>query len=130
MGFSRRHRSPFSAGAIDIAGVEGNTLPMEDMPRKESLLEQFDSAYKSVTLDRREIYGSPQDTYRRIAAMRAVVDECPDLELREILGMIVTKVVRLVQTPTHLDSWIDIAGYSRCGVMLLDDRESEQGPAG
>ena len=58
--------------------------------------------------------------------MRAIVDECPDVELREILGMIATKVVRLVQTPTHLDSWIDIAGYSRCGVMLLDDRQSEQ----
>jgi hypothetical protein len=57
--------------------------------------------------------------------MRAIVDECADAELREILGMIVTKVVRLVQTPTHLDSWIDIAGYSRCGVMLLDERESE-----
>jgi hypothetical protein len=113
---------------IDTAGVEGNTAPMESTPEKESLLEKFDSAYKSVTLDRRDIYGRPQDTYRRIAAMRAVVDECPDLELREILGMIVTKVVRLVQTPTHLDSWIDIAGYSRCGVMLLDDRESEQAP--
>jgi hypothetical protein len=99
---------------------------MDDSNDEKSLLSQFDSACQSVTLDRREIYGKPQDTYRRIAAMRAIVDECPDSEIREILGMIVTKVVRLVQTPTHLDSWIDIAGYSRCGVMLLDDRQSEQ----
>jgi hypothetical protein len=91
---------------------------------KKSLLSQFDAACRSVTQDRREIYGNPLDTYRRIAAMRAIVDECPDLELREILGMIVTKVVRLIQTPTHLDSWIDIAGYSRTGVMLLDERQS------
>lgn len=94
---------------------------------KKNLLEQFDAASRSVTVDRREIYGNPQDTYRRIAAMRAVVDECPDVQIREILGMIVTKVVRLVQTPGHLDSWIDIAGYSRGGVMLLDERQSEQG---
>lgn len=91
---------------------------------KKSLLDQFDSACGSVTLDRRKVYGNPRDTYRRVAAMRAIVDECPDVELREILGMIVTKVVRLVQTPSHLDSWIDIAGYSRTGVMLLDERQS------
>ena len=88
-----------------------------------SLLEQFDADYDSVTQDRREVYGPPCDTYRRIAALRTVVDECADVQIREVLGMIVTKVVRLVQTPTHLDSWVDIAGYSRCGVMLLDDRE-------
>ena len=99
---------------------------MANAREKMDLLDQFDAAYRSVTLDRREIYGRPRDTYRRIAAMRAIVDECPDVEIREILGMIVTKVVRLIQTPSHLDSWIDIAGYSRCGVMLLDDREPKQ----
>ena len=91
------------------------------MPK--SLLEQFDAAYGNVTTDRRDVYGNPQDTYRRISAMRAVVDECADPQIREILGMIVTKVARLIQTPDHLDSWVDVAGYSRCGVMLLDERQ-------
>jgi len=86
------------------------------------LLQIFDATYASVTEDRRDIYGPPCDTYRRISSLRTVVDECPDPQIREVLGMIMTKVVRLVQTPTHLDSWIDIAGYSRCGVMLLNDR--------
>lgn len=87
-----------------------------------SLLAEFDAAYAKVTLDRRDIYGEPEDTYRRIAALRAVVDECPDVQIREILGMVVTKVARLIQTPDHLDSWVDVAGYARCGVMLLNDR--------
>jgi hypothetical protein len=90
-----------------------------------TLLEQFDAAYAVVTADRREVYGSPEDTYRRISAMRAVVDECPDAQIREILAMIVTKVARLVQSPEHLDSWVDVAGYSRCGVMILDERQSQ-----
>lgn len=89
-----------------------------------SLLEQFDTAYANVTLDRRDIYGAPEDTYRRIAALRSVVDECPDPQVREVLAMVVTKVARLVQTPDHLDSWVDVAGYARCGVMLLNDRAS------
>jgi hypothetical protein len=93
------------------------------MGTPKSLLEQFDAAYSNVTRDRRDIYGDPQDTYRRISTMRAVVDECPDPQIREILGMIVTKVARLVQTPDHLDSWVDVAGYSRCGVMLLDKQQ-------
>lgn len=97
---------------------------MSDIERPTTLLEQFDAAYAKVTLDRRDIYGAPEDTYRRIAALRAVVDECPDPQIREILAMIVTKVARLVQTPDHLDSWVDVAGYARCGVMLLNDRSS------
>lgn len=100
----------------------GLKLYSERMFMSKSLLEQFDAAFGKVTEDRRDVYGDPSDTYRRIAAMRAIVDECPDPQIREILGMIVTKVARLVQTPAHLDSWVDIAGYSRCGVMLLDER--------
>lgn len=96
---------------------------MDEMENRKSLLERYDAAYGKVTEDRRDIYGDPQDTYRRISTMRVVVDECRDPQIREILGMIVTKVARLVQTPNHLDSWVDVAGYSRCGVMLLDDRE-------
>ncbi len=100
---------------------------MTDGNRPNSLLEQFDAAYARVTLDRRDTYGAPEDTYRRISTMRSVVDECPDPQIREILAMIVTKVARLVQTPDHLDSWVDVAGYARCGVMLLNDRAAEKG---
>ncbi|WP_295133067.1 DUF6378 domain-containing protein [uncultured Reyranella sp.] len=97
---------------------------MSESERAQTLLEQFDAAYATVTLDRRDIYGAPADTYRRIAAMRAIVDECQDPQIREILAMVVTKIARLVQTPSHIDSWVDVAGYARCGVMLLDDRTS------
>lgn len=56
--------------------------------------------------------------------MRSIVDECQDPQIREILAMVVTKVARLVQTPDHLDSWVDVAGYARCAAMLLNDRSS------
>ncbi|MNT85127.1 hypothetical protein D3C72_2252520 [compost metagenome] len=95
---------------------------MDNCDRPRSILEEFDTAYAKVTLDRRDVYGDPEDTYRRIAALRAIVDECPDEQIREILAMVVTKVARLIQTPDHLDSWVDVAGYARCGVMLLNDR--------
>lgn len=97
---------------------------MQGADQPSGMLEQFDTAFRNVTADRRAVYGGPGDTYRRISVMRAVMDECQDAEVREILGMIITKVARLVQTPDHLDSWVDVGGYSRCGVMLLDDRRA------
>ena len=96
---------------------------MSDQPLSSGLLQQFDAAYAVVTADRRDVYGDPQDTYRRVAALRTVVDECPDPQVREIIGMVATKLVRLVQTPEHLDSWIDVAGYARTAAMLLDGRQ-------
>jgi len=96
---------------------------MTDLTSPSGLLDQFDAAYAVVTADRRDIYGDPQDTYRRVAALRTVVDECPDPQVREIIGMVATKLVRLVQTPEHLDSWIDVAGYARTAAMLLDGRQ-------
>ena len=96
---------------------------MIDQPSTCGLLDQFDGAYAIVTADRRDIYGDPQDTYRRVAALRTVVDECPDPQMREIIGMVATKLVRLVQTTEHLASWIDVAGYARIAAMLLDGRK-------
>ncbi|MBB3774996.1 hypothetical protein FHS52_000939 [Erythromicrobium ramosum] len=97
---------------------------MTDQHSIPSILDQFDTAYSVVTTDRREVYGDPLDTYRRVAALRAVVDECSDPQIREIIGMVATKLVRLVQTPDHLDSWVDVAGYARTAAMLLDSRHS------
>lgn len=96
---------------------------MTDQPTILGLLDQFDAAYSVVTADRRDIYGDPLDTYRRVAALRTVVDECADPQVREIIGMVATKLVRLVQTPDHLDSWVDVAGYARTAAMLLDSRQ-------
>jgi hypothetical protein len=54
-------------------------------------LRLFDETYAIVTEDRRHLYGEPEDTYRRISSLRGIVDECPDVQIREILGMIVTR---------------------------------------
>jgi hypothetical protein len=37
--------------------------------------------------------------------------------------MIADKMARLCHSPTHFDSWLDIAGYARTAVMMLDERE-------
>lgn len=88
-----------------------------------TLLEQFDAALATVTSDRSEIYGHPADDFAAVAKLKMALPEFSDPRLRHIAEMICVKLARLSATPTHLDSWIDIAGYARTGVMILD-RES------
>ena len=85
-----------------------------------SYTEQFDKAVRTVTQERGEKYGHPAVNFNRIAAGDIVIDECPDPRVRHALRMIWTKVCRLVETPDHLDSAVDLAGYARTICMIND----------
>lgn len=85
-----------------------------------SATKYFDDGIRRVTGERGAVYGHPAVNFRRAAAMRAIVNECPDPVLREALGNITDKIARLIETPDHADSWLDIAGYARCGCMSID----------
>ena len=88
-------------------------------------LEEFDAAVAKVNDARGSVYGHPADDFRRAAEIKRVLAECPDPELRHTLEMIAVKMARLIQTPGHVDSWVDIFGYARCGAMILDRRQRE-----
>jgi hypothetical protein len=90
-----------------------------------SPLAEYDQAVAKVTQVRGNDYGRPSDNFRRLSAMRAIIDECPDAVLREVLHMEAVKICRLIETPDHLDSWVDVAGYARVGVMILEERDSD-----
>jgi hypothetical protein len=81
-------------------------------------LEQFDAATQKVTQDRGSIYGHPADDFARVVDMAEGIKDCKDPRIKHVLYMILVKVSRLAATPDHLDSWIDIAGYARTGVMV------------
>ena len=83
--------------------------------------EHFDQEILDLTQRRGEIYGPPSEDFRRAAAIKTVVAECPDPQLRHVLEMIGVKMARLVHTPEHLDSWVDIAGYARTACMVIDE---------
>ena len=85
--------------------------------------EVFDHAIQTVTQERGEAYGHPLDDFKRVATMKTVIDQCPDDEVRHALVMIAVKIGRLVETPDHLDSVIDIAGYARTIAMVLDEKQ-------
>ena len=69
---------------------------------------------------RGESYGDVRQNHQRIAALWSVVlgqDVTPE---QVALCMTCLKVARLIETPAHEDSWIDIAGYGACGAEIAD----------
>lgn len=86
----------------------------------ESFLETFDECVKSITQERGEHYGHPANNFKTSADLMAYFDDVRPVELRHALRMICVKLARLQESPEHLDSYIDIAGYARTAVMVID----------
>jgi hypothetical protein len=91
-------------------------------------LADFDAAIRKVTQERGQVYGHPADDFAKAAKIKEAVASCPDPLLRHCLEMIGVKLARLAQTPEHLDSWIDVFGYARCAVMIMDRRNRKEAP--
>ena len=89
-----------------------------------SPLQIFDDMLRKVNAERGDTYGHPADNFTNIAIMTGPIEECADPVMAVALAQIVTKVARLIQTPDHLDSILDIAGYARCMAMILDRRQA------
>lgn len=82
-----------------------------------------EQAAKIVAGVRQEHYGSVEMNFERIALLDEALDCCiatmpeghVNGNVKVALRNILQKVARLVCTPSHTDSWRDIAGYADCG---------------
>jgi len=79
-----------------------------------------------VNKERQAAYGHPLYHFQRTANMKKELRHCEDAELRHVLEMIADKMARLCETPDHFDSWIDIAGYARTAMMVMDERKGNE----
>lgn len=74
-----------------------------------------------VVAERQRAYGHPSDNLGRTAALWDAYLSGLDrqLEAADVAAMMVLlKVARLAFTPVHVDSWVDIQGYARCGLEV------------
>lgn len=87
--------------------------------------ECLDKCKEIVMGARQENYGSPEDNFRRIADLWTDYLN-RDIEPHDVaIMMILMKAARLMNNPSHLDSWIDIAGYAANGCELTTGKNSE-----
>lgn len=88
-------------------------------------LEEFDRITATITQERGKNYSHPKVDFAKANELKAAVQACQDPLVRHVLEMLCLKMARLVHNPGHLDSWIDIAGYARCGVMVTEPGTKE-----
>ena len=75
-------------------------------------------ALEVVTKDRNTSYGTPEQNFGQVAELWAAYKEVPFSPHDVAVMQILLKVARTKASPTKLDHWIDIAGYSACGAEV------------
>jgi hypothetical protein len=77
---------------------------------------------------RGETHGSPEESFGNISELwSAYLDY--DVTPHDVAAMMVLfKIARLKSFPTHLDSWMDAAGYAAFGPQLTKDLDREELP--
>lgn len=82
--------------------------------------------------DRQEVYGHPIDDFGKVAELtKPILESDLDPRLKHSLYMIQVKIARLLNTPNHRDSVVDIAGYANtygmvAGIILPDYTQDEE----
>jgi hypothetical protein len=84
----------------------------------------LDEAAGLVDGDRQDTYGHPADDFSRVTRAAAALGINPAVtagnSLHHALYMMLVKIARLVETPHHHDSIVDIAGYARTYEKVLE----------
>jgi hypothetical protein len=78
------------------------------MNRKEIL----DEANRLTHGDREKNYGSALTNHQRIASLWSVFLQTEITPAQVAICMGLVKVARLIETPDHLDSFVDLAAYA------------------
>ena len=75
----------------------------------------LDKAKTLISGERAKDYGDAYLNHKRIAELWSpILDK--DITVEQVYAcMIAVKLSRLIETPDHEDSWIDICGYSALG---------------
>src|SRR3990172_2603820 len=86
----------------------------------------LEEALKLTTDDRQKVYSHPAEDFARVVEMAGpILQSSIDPRLKHALYMIQVKIARLLVTPNHRDSLVDIAGYANTYAMVLERSQSE-----
>lgn len=78
-------------------------------------------AAECVLNDRNNTYGGPEQAFAKIAKFwSAYLDT--EISATDVSAMMaLLKLARISNNPTHVDSWVDLAGYAACGGEIAND---------
>lgn len=111
---------------LEKPAVDARPEP-EPWTRKRVLKE----AEKCVCGHREQDYGTPEDSFQKIAALWTAYlsnDSIPDtvFSASDVAAMLaLLKIARISENPQHMDNWCDLAGYAACGGEIAGEEEKE-----
>lgn len=80
---------------------------------------------KAVIQERGENYDHPLPNHQRIAALWSVILGSHVTPLQVVQCMIAVKLARLIATPEHRDSLVDLCGYAACAeTIIVSERDA------
>ncbi len=81
----------------------------------------LDEAKNLVNGPRAEDYGDAYENHERVAQLWGTILG-QDVSVSQVYQCLMSlKLARLIVSPTHTDSWVDIAGYASLGGEIKDD---------
>ena len=83
----------------------------------------LDEAKRLTASDRQDVYGDPNENHQRIADLWSVYLETEISPSQVALCLSLVKIARLIESPNHLDSYIDLAAYSAIAGEISDASE-------
>lgn len=78
----------------------------------------LDTAKQAVTKDRAATHGAPEDTFGRLARLWSARLGQTVTTAQVAIMLIDLKTARAWGNPSHMDNWVDMAGYAACGGEL------------
>ncbi len=81
----------------------------------------LDEAKNLVNGPRAKDYGDAYENHERVAQLWGTILG-QDVSVSQVYQCLMAlKLARLIVSPTHTDSWVDIAGYASLGGEIKDD---------
>lgn len=81
----------------------------------------LEEAQKLTNQDRQAVYGHPYDDFGTVAQLtKPILESNLEPRLKHALYMCQVKISRLLASPDHIDSVVDLAGYANTYAMILD----------
>lgn len=85
----------------------------------------LDAAEKCVCQDRLAEYGTPEESFGRIASLWSAYKGVDFDPFDAAMMMVLLKVSRAKGNPTHTDSYVDLCGYGSIAGELANKEENE-----
>lgn len=97
-------------------------------------MQTLERAASCVLHDRNDEYGPPEENFQTIAdfwtvLLKKLLRPGARIEPHHVaLAQDLLKTARLMNTPSHADSWVDKAGYSACGAEIATSKSPSPTP--